>query len=65
MRPWLGAGVKKVDGNVLDGLVVTLGRAGVVLRQLGNEKGEIDTDDDYGEDEFAHCHAVGETTFGL
>jgi hypothetical protein len=41
------------------------GLAGVVLRQLGNGKGEVSTDDDHSEDEFAHCHAVGKTTLGL
>ena len=61
----LGVGGEKVGENVLDGLVVTLGRAGVVMRQLRNGKGEIDMDNDHGEDEFAHCHAVGKTTFGL
>jgi hypothetical protein len=61
----LGAGDEKVGENVLDGLVLTLGRAGVVLRQLGNGKGEIGTDNNHGRDEFAHCHAVGGTTFGL
>ena len=30
----LGAGDEKADENVLDSLVVTLGRAGFVLRQL-------------------------------
>jgi hypothetical protein len=61
----LGAGGEKVGENVLDGLLVAFGGAGVVLRQLGNGKGEVSTDDDHGEDEFAHCHAVGKTTFGL
>ena len=61
----LGAGGEKVGENVLDGLVVAFGGAGVVLRQLGNGKGEVSTDDDHGEDEFAHRHAVGKTTFGL
>jgi hypothetical protein len=63
----LSVGGEKVGENVLDGLVVTLGRAGVVLRQplLGNGKGEIGTVDDHGKDGFAHYHAVGETTFGL
>ena len=61
----LGAGSDEVGEHVLDGLVVTLGKAGVGLRQLGNGEGQIGTDDDHGEDEFAQCHAVGETTFGL
>ena len=62
----LGSGSEDVGENVLDGLVVTLlGRAGVVLQQLGDGEGQIGTDDDHGEDEFAHCHAIGETTFDL
>jgi hypothetical protein len=61
----LGAGGEKVGENVLDGLVVTFGGAGVVLRQLGNGKGEVSADYDHSEDEFAHRHAVGKTTFGL
>jgi hypothetical protein len=44
---------------------MAFGGAGVVLRQFGNGKGEVSTDDDHGEDEFAHRHVVGETTFGL
>ena len=61
----LGAGGEKVGEDLFDGLVVAFCGAGVVLRQLGNGKGEVGADDDHSEDEFAHRHAVWKTTFGL